>query len=85
MNQGTSSSESTEQRSQRLSVEADFIRAHPYLPCESMFAAKLRNYMAAARLEWTHDNLSRAATDVLPSYQHERRRAALLRSLRSIT
>lgn len=72
------------QRLRRLSVEARFIRARPHLPCEREFACRMRDYLVAGKLEWTDENLQKAAEHVLPGYLAALRRAALLRSLRSI-
>jgi len=44
--------------------ETKFIDAHPHLPRSAEFAAKVRNYLVAQKLEWNQDNLEIAVAAV---------------------
>jgi hypothetical protein len=44
--------------------ETKFIDAHPGLPRSAEFAAKVRNYLVAQKLEWNQDNLEIAVAAV---------------------
>lgn len=48
-----------------LREESKFIRAHPELPQGAKFAAAVRGYLIANKLEWTQENLAVAVA----SYQ----------------
>lgn len=43
-----------------LREESAFIRAHPELPSGPKFAAAIRGYLIANKLEWTQQNLETA-------------------------
>lgn len=40
--------------------ETEFIAAHPELPTGSQFAADVRGWLIANKLEWTQENLEKA-------------------------
>ena len=44
--------------------ETKFIDAHPNLPRSAEFAAKVRNYLVAQKLEWNQGNLEIAVAAV---------------------
>ena len=50
---------------QALRVESAFIRAHPELPPGAKFAAAVRGYLIANKLEWTQQNLETAVASYM--------------------
>jgi hypothetical protein len=48
-----------------LREESVFIRAHPELPAGSKFAAAVRGYLIANKLEWTQQNLETAVASYM--------------------
>jgi hypothetical protein len=54
--------------------ETTFVIAHPGLPRESEFATRVRGSLAAAKLEWTQENLEKAVASCqlpVPSEKQE--------------